>query len=115
MKTDVKKLVIFKRIECDIESERKRITRNDGSSACYNKRQQKALLKLLNLFQQGKWQQCVDLIHNKKYFPYNKRREYSETEHIDEHMMKLLRDMAHYNYYTQEELLKQAKEKLNGK
>ena len=102
-----KKLVLFKRIEVDIEAERTRC--NDGR---YNKRQTKSLNILLDLFEKGEWQKCLDHIKNKKSFPYNKKEEYDEKEHIGIEVGKVIKDTAYYNYYTQPNLLDQAKECL---
>ena len=94
---------IFKLIEIDLEDERKRIA-NIG----LNKRQKAALLKLVDLFERGEWQACLDHVNNKKAFPYNLREEYDEKEHISLEMGDILREVAFSNIYTADELLRQA-------
>ena len=56
-------MVIFKRIDIDLDQERERIWRVE-----YTKAQRAALLKLLELFEAGKWQECIDHVNNKKAF-----------------------------------------------
>lgn len=99
---------IFKLIEIDIEKERGRIDKK----GTYNKRQRKVLHGLLDLFVIGEWQKCLDFVNNKKNFPYNKDREYPETEHIGIEIGDVLRNLGYENYYTQEQLLEQAKQKI---
>lgn len=103
-------MVLFKRVEIDLDAERKRINK-----ASYNERQRKALLKLVDLFEQGKFQECLTHINNAKAFPYNSRGEYCEREHIGIEIGDVLREMGHENFYTQKELLKQAQEALDKK
>lgn len=98
-------MILFKRIEINLEAERARIAR-----VGLNKRQRAALTKVVDLFEQGKFQQCLDHIQDKKAFPYNRRGEYPEQEHVGIEIGDALRDMAHSNYYTQAELMKQALE-----
>lgn len=105
MKT--KPLVLFKRIEIDLEKERARIAK-----AGYDDRQRSALTKLVDLFEQGKWQECLNHVNDDTAFPYNEKGEYPEVEHISMEIGDLLHDMAHYNYYTGDELLQQAEERL---
>ena len=104
----MKKLTLFKRIDIDIEAERTRI----NSKGRYNKRQKLALNTLIDLFEKGEFQACLDFINDKKNFPYNTHRHYEEMEHIGTEISGILHDVAHNDYYTQEELLKQAGEKL---
>ena len=101
-------MTLFKRIEIDLEAERKRINRPNT----YNARQKAALHKLVDLFEQGKFQECLYHVNDKKAFPYNHGGEYPEVEHIGMEIGDLLHEMAHSNFYTREELLKQAKETL---
>lgn len=98
-------MIIFKRIEVDLDRERERI-----ESVKYNKRQKTALLKLVDLFEQGKWQECLDHIH--KAFPYNNREGYSEKEHVMSPMGDILLDLAHFNFYTSDQLLRDAEARL---
>ena len=100
-------MIIFKRIEIDLEKERKRIR-----EVSYSSRQRAALLFLVDLFEQGKWQECLNHVNNKKAFPYNKKEGYPEREHIGVEISHILNDLPFYNYYTREELLNQAKASL---
>ena len=100
-------MILFKRVEVDLEGERVRIAK-----ARYNKRQRAALTKLVDLFEQGKFQACLDHINDGKAFPYNERGEYGEREHVGIEIGNTLRDMAHVEYYTQDEMLKQVEAKL---
>lgn len=100
-------MVLFKRIEIDTNIERERINK----LGVYNKRQRNALIKLMDLFEAGEWQACLDHINNKKQFPYN-RCGYSEIEHIGVDISDIIHNMAYSNYYTQSDLLNQAWEKL---
>lgn len=103
-------MVLFKRIEIDLDKERARIDKPGR----YNKRQRKALHKLVSLFEKGEWQKCLDHVTDEKQFPYNKRREYPEIEHVGVEIHDVLAKLSYENFYTQEELLKQAKEKLES-
>jgi hypothetical protein len=96
---------LFKLIEIDTETERKRIAK-----VKYNKRQKKALLKLLDLFEEAKFQECLNHVH--KAFPYNERGDYSEKDHIGMDIGEVLNDMGHNNYYTKKMLLDEAREIL---
>jgi hypothetical protein len=103
-------MVLFKRIDVDLNAERKRIDK-----AKYNKRQRKALIKLVDLFEVGKFQECLDHVNDDKAFPRHPTKGYSEREHIGMEISDILHDVAHYNYYTRDELLKQAEEILKKK
>jgi hypothetical protein len=105
-----KKYILFKRIEVDLATERKRI-----HAAHYNKRQRAALLKLIDLFEQGKFQECLNHVRNPKAFPYSKSGEYPEQEHIGIEISHVLVDMGRFNYYTREQLLREAATIKNGK
>jgi hypothetical protein len=98
-------MILFKRIEIDLSGEPKRIKRYSL------KRQREALFKLLALFEQGKWQECLNHVRDEKAFPYNERGEYTEREHINGDMVNVLRDLAESNYYTGEQLLQEARTK----
>jgi hypothetical protein len=56
-------MILFKRIEIDLSGEPKRIKRYSL------KRQREALFKLLALFEQGKWQECLNHVRDDKSFP----------------------------------------------
>jgi hypothetical protein len=96
-------MTIYKRIDIDLASERARIAK-----AKYNKRQRAALTKLVDLFEAGKWQECLD--HVKRAFPYNEDGKYPELEHIGTEIVDVLSSLGHANFYTGAELLKQAAE-----
>lgn len=102
---------IFKLIEISLIQERKRIDR----PGVYNKRQRKSLHKLCDLFESGKWQECLDLVNNKKYFPYNERYEYPETEHISIEIGAVLRELGYENFYTKDQLLDESRKHLAKK
>lgn len=102
-------MVLFKRIEIDIEGERKRVNR----PRVYNARQRKALNTLIDLFEKGEFQKCLNHVNSKKAFPYNKTQEYDEKEHIGTEISHILHGVAYDNYYTRDELLKHAKEVLD--
>ena len=95
-------MIILKRIEVDINKERERITRleSEDGKPIYNKRQQKALLTLCDLFEKGDWQGCLDHVNNKRAFPYNTRGEYPETEHIGREVAAVLCDLGAHGVYT---------------
>jgi hypothetical protein len=101
-------MVLFKRVEIDLDKERERIKK-----ASYNQRQRKALIKLVDLFEQGKFQECLNHVNDYKAFPRNRAGEYDEKEHIGIEIGDLLHSMAYHNYYTRDELLNQAKEILD--
>lgn len=100
---------LFKLIEIDMVAERNRI----NYKGRYNAHQRKALLDLCELFEAGEWQKCLDHVNNKKAFPYNKKGEYPEQEHICTAMGTIIWHLGHTNYFTQEQLLKEAQEKIN--
>jgi hypothetical protein len=100
-------MILFKLIEIDTDKERQRIAR-----VKFTPRQRKALLELMDLFEQGKWLECVNHVNNKDAFPYNESGEYPETEHIGVAIADILMDVAYHNYYTQEQLLDQARARL---
>lgn len=103
-----KPFVLFKRVEIDLEGERNRIKK----AFRRHKQQREALLKLCDLFEAGKWQECLDHINDDKNFPYDEDKEYSTREHIGIEVGNTLRDMAFENYYTQKDLLEQAEKFL---
>lgn len=98
-------MTLYKRIDIDLAAERARIAK-----ASYNQRQRAALTKLVDLFEQGKWQECLDLVNDGRAFPYNARGEYDEAEHIGIQIGNVLRELGYEVYYTQAELLRQARE-----
>jgi hypothetical protein len=102
-------MTLFKRIEIDLEAERARITRTG-----YTRKQRAALIKLVDLFEEGKFQECLDHINDKKAFPYNKKYEYPEVEHVGIEIGDALRGMADFNYYTRDQLLEEARIKLES-
>lgn len=95
---------IFKLIEIDLAAERARI-----AEASFTKRQRAALTKLVDLFEAGKWQECLDHVNDPKVFPYNEKGEYPEQEHIGIEIGNVLRELSYSLFYTPEDLLKQAK------
>lgn len=99
-------MTIFKRIEIDLEAERKRINR----AGTYNNRQKKVLLKLVDLFEKGEWQKCLYFVNDKRNFPDNEERGYSEKEHIGLDVADILHDVAYNNYYTRDEIMDEARE-----
>ena len=99
-------MTIFKRIDIDLAAERKRIAK-----AKYTKRQRAALTKLVDMFEAGQWQGCLDHVNDKKAFPYNEKGEYSEKEHIGIEIGGVLSRLGYENFYTQAELLRQANNK----
>ncbi len=99
---------LFKLIEIDLEKERARI----NTPRRFNARQRRALLKLCDLFEAGKWKECLKHVTSKKAFPYNSKQEYEETEHIGMEIGDVLQSLRHYNFYTQDQLLAQAREKI---
>jgi len=92
-------MIIFKLIEIDLDKERERV-----HTVKYTTRQRKALIRLYDLFEKGEWQKCLDLVNDKKVFPYNKRKEYPETEHIGVEVGNILRNLGYDNFYTQQHL-----------
>jgi hypothetical protein len=58
---------LFKVIEIDLNKERVRIAK------VYNKREQRALNKLIDLFEVGDWKGCLAHVCDPKAFPYNKK------------------------------------------
>jgi hypothetical protein len=99
---------LFKLVEVDLAKERKRIKK-----AKFNARQRKAITKLVDLFEAGEFQKCLDHINDEKAFPYNEKDEYSEKEHIGIEIGDVLRELGYATYFTQAELLKQTEEYLN--
>lgn len=97
-------MVLFKRIDFNLDAELKRIAK-----AKYTKRQRNALLKLVDLFEKGQWQECLNHVNDVKAFPYNKKDGYDEKEHIGIEMSDILHGLAYDNYYTKEQLLNDAK------
>lgn len=95
---------LFKLIEIDLAAERARIARFK------DKRQRAALTKLVDLFEAGKWQECLDHVNDERAFPYNAKGEYPEVEHIGIEISKVLEALSYDLFYTQAELLRQAKE-----
>ena len=100
-------MTIFKRIDINLNKERKRINTVD-----YNKKQKLALLTLVDLFESGDWQACLDFVNNEENFPYNKLGEYPEQEHINVEISRVLHEVAFDNYYTKEQLIREIKEKI---
>lgn len=100
-------MTIFKRIDIDLKKERARINK-----VKYTKRQKKVLLQLVDLFESGEWQKCLDFVNDKKNFPYNEKGEYPEVEHIGIEIGDILQEVAYHNYYTSGQLLEEAKKKL---
>jgi undecaprenyl pyrophosphate synthase len=100
-------VILYKRIEIDLEKERARIAK-----CKFSKRQRKALTTLVDLFEQGKFQDCLNHINDDKNFPEHPTKEYSEREHISIEIGDALHNMVHSNYYTRDEILRQAKEIL---
>ncbi len=98
-------MILFKRIDIDLAAERARIAKG------YTAPQRAALTKLVDLFEAGRWQDCLDHVNDDKAFPYNEKGEYPEQEHIGIEIGDVLRDLAWANYYTQADLLKQARAK----
>lgn len=99
---------IFKAIEFNIAKEREHINSH------YNKRERKALLKLCDLFEAGEWQKCLDHVNNPKAFPYNKRGEYPEVEHICIPIADILHCVPCYNFYTKAQLKAEIKEEMKN-
>lgn len=100
------RMTLFKLIEIDLDKERERIRTR------FNKREQRALNKLCDLFEAGDWQGCLNHVNDKKAFPYNKRGEYPEVEHINPEMSNILDDLGTDSFYTKEDLVKRIAEKL---
>jgi hypothetical protein len=98
-------MILFKLIEIDLDAERARIAK-----CRYTAPQRAALTKLLDLFEAGKWQECLDHVNDEKAFPYNEKGEYPEQEHIPTVVSDVLRELAYETYYTRDELLRQARE-----
>lgn len=99
-------MTVFKAIDIDMDAIDKRLE----AQICYTSRQKKALQKLYALFRAGEWQACLDHIH--KAFKYDRKEGYHEREHIVEEVGNVLHTVAHYNVYTSEQLLAQAKNEL---
>lgn len=97
-------MTIFKRVDIDLATERARIAK-----VKLNRRQRAALVKLVDLFEAGRWQECLTHVNDESAFRYNREGEYPEQEHIGIEIGDVLRDLAYANYYTQDELIKQAK------
>lgn len=93
---------LFKLIEIDLAAERARIAKTR-----FTKPQRAALTKLVDLFEAGKWQECLDHINDEKSFPYNEKGEYPELEHVSEEISDVLCDLAFSSYYTQADLLRE--------
>jgi len=100
-------MTLFKRIEYDMAGERARIAK-----VKLTKPQREALLKLCDLFEAGKWQECYTHINDEKAFPYNEKGEYPEQEHIETEMGRILQDLRYYNYYTKDQLINDIADKL---
>lgn len=99
-------MTVFKAIDIDMDAIDKRLE----AQICYTTRQKKALQKLYALFRAGEWQACLDHIH--KAFKYDRKEGYHEREHIVEEVGNVLHTVAHYNVYTSEQLLAQARDEL---
>ncbi len=98
-------MILFKRIEIDLAAERKRIAK-----ASFTKAQRAALTKLVDLFEAGRWQECLDHVNDEAAFPYNEKGEYPEQEHIPCAISDVLCQCGYELFYTQADLLKQARE-----
>ncbi len=96
---------LFKMIEIDMDAERKRIKKN----GVYNKREQKALLKLCDLFEAGKWDECLKHVNDEKAFPYNDKAEYSEKEHINPKLSDVLFDLKYDKFFTVSQIIMEGK------
>ena len=96
-------MILFKRIEIDLEKEHKRV-----KAAPYNGRQRRALLKLLDLFEQGLFQECLDHLHNPKAFRHDPRGGWHESEHVGVEIADALCDMGQASYYTECQMLQEA-------
>jgi hypothetical protein len=103
-------MTLFQRIDIDLDAERDRITKY----GTFNKRQQRALLKLCELFEAGDFQGCLNLINDGVTFPYNSRGEYPESEHIGIEIGNVLHDVANHNIYTRDQLLEEAAQRLKA-
>lgn len=103
-------MTLFKRIEYDMAGERARIAKVKS----FTKKQRDALLKLCDLFETGKWQECCDHVNDEKAFPYNKEGEYPEQEHIGIEIANVLKDLRYYNYYTKDQLINDIADKLRA-
>lgn len=97
-------MILFKAIEIDLAKERERIAK-----ARFTKAQRAALTKLVDLFEAGKWQECLDHVNDEAAFPYNAKGEYDEREHIGIEIGNVLRDLSYHSFYTQEQMLEQAR------
>jgi len=103
------KTKIFKLIEIDLKKERDRIDKCNFTS-----KQRRVLHKLVNLFEAGKWQECLDWVNDEKNFGTDKRLECSELEFIGIEIADVLAELSYHNFYTKEELLKEAKAKIKN-
>ena len=102
---------IFQIIDVNLEAARaKADSLEKPGKHLFNKRQRKALHKLYDLFEAGKWQECLNHVRNPKAFPRNS---YPETEHIAMDVSDVLRELGYTNFVTQSDLLAQAREELN--
>ena len=99
-------MVIFKRLEIDMDRIREKMRR------IFNKREQKALTKLYDLFEIGDWKACADLINDGKTFPRS-RRGYSEKEHIEPEVWDILMECARHDMYEEKDFLRQTKDFLS--
>ncbi len=97
-------MILFKRIEIDLDLERTRI-----ATTKFTPRQRAALTKLVDLFEAAQWQACLDHVNDKTAFPYNAKGEYPEQEHIPCAISDVLCQCGYELFYTQADLLKQAK------
>ena len=96
---------LFRLIEIDLAAERVRIAKTK-----FTKSQRAALTKLVDLFEAGKWQECLNHVNDETAFPYNEKGEYPEQEHICGEISDVLSHCGYEIFYTQADLLKQAKE-----
>ena len=107
---------LYKLIEIDMEAIRKR---TNGGLPKFTKHQRAALNKLYDLFEAGKWQKCLLHVNDKKAFPYNKKGEYPEIEHIPVAIEDVLRHLPHCSFFTQSnlksEVLSEIREHLSKK
>ena len=92
-------MIIYKEINIDMEAERKRVDK-----CKYTKKQKNALIKLYNLFEQGKWKECLIHVNDGKAFPDNKKHEYPEVEHIGIEIVDILMELDRYRFLTEDQI-----------
>jgi hypothetical protein len=89
-------MVLYKVVDLTaaLAEERRRICR----PRTYNKRQRKALLTLLDLFEAGEFGKCEEMMADEEVFPYDTVKGYSESEHIAEFVYRTLHEMRVCTY-----------------